>query len=519
MPTIPARGKAANAAKNSLDEVLRLARRGAYAEARALLEPLIARHPGDVEALQLLGVITLQQGRPDLAEAELRRALALNPAHAIANSNLGLALSQMNRDAEAVEHYDRAIAADPQYIDALVNRGVALNKLKRYDEAIASQRRALELRPEHAGALSNLGMALANLNRHAEAIACYEEARRIEPQSAAAQHNLGNALLLTGEFARGWPQFAWRWLANLPRLAAEQPFWLGNDRQHGRFDLPHGVRCAINLPFWDGRATPDALLVWPEKGLGELIMFASMLEEARARVGRLTLITDPRLIPLFQRSFPQIEVITLDAAQRRSDFRWQLPMGDLCGLFRPCAADFLRQRRAYLRADPQRVAALQPELPAGRRCGLAWFSKNVLIGSHKSLGPEPIRRLLGAAGWQFVDLQYGDTREIREELRRDTGVAITRVDSVDNFHDIEGLAALIDSCDLVVTVSTATAHLAGALGKKVFLMLPHGQGRFWYWQAERDDALWYPNVRLFRQSQAGDWMAVVKQVVAALDGL
>lgn len=511
------RSPAAAGANPILNEAAQRARRGDLAGARALLEPLTAGDAPDVEALQLLGGITVQQGRPDLAEPLLRRVLALQPGHAVAHSNLGFALSRMNRDAEAVEHYDIALAADPAFVDALVNRGVALNKLKRYDEAIASQRRALELRPDHAGALSNLGMVLANLNRHAEAIACHEAARRIEPDSAAAQYNLGHALLVTGDFARGWPQFAWRWRANMNRLTAEQMFWLGTEARHGRFDLPHGVRCAINLPFWDGRPMRDSLLVWPEKGLGELIMFASMLTEVRQRVGRLTLITDPRLIPLFQRSFPDIEAITLDAAQRRNDFQWQLPMGDLCGLFRPHTEDFLRHRKAYLRADPQRAAALKPQLPAGRRCGLAWFSKNAEFGGSKSLGPEPVRALLGAGGWQFIDLQYGDTRAIREQLQRDTGVAITRVDSVDNFHDLEGLAALIDNCDLIVTVSTAAAHIAGAMGKPVFLMLPHAEGRFWYWQAMRDDALWYPHMRLFRQTAAGDWAGVVERVVAAMN--
>jgi hypothetical protein len=246
-------------------------------------------------------------------------------------------------------------------------------------------------------------------------------------------------------------------------------------------------------------------------------MFASMPDEARARVGRLKLITDPRLIPLFQRSFPAIEVIALEAAQRRSDFQWQLPMGDLCGLLRTNEGDFLRNRKPYLRADPVRAASLRPELPAGRRCGIAWFSKNVLIGGHKRLGLEPIRALLGAAGWQFIDLQYGDTREVRDQLHRETGVSIRRIESVDNFNDLEGLAALIDSCELIVTVSTAVAHLAGALGTTVFLMLPHAQGRFWYWQAVRDDALWYPHMRLFRQPRPGDWMTVARHVVAAME--
>lgn len=302
-------------------------------------------------------------------------------------------------------------------------------------------------------------------------------------------------------------------------MGGTQPFWLGTATQRGRHDLPHGVPCAINLPFWDGTPTPASLLVWPEKGLGEQLMFASMLEEARARVRHLTLILDAKLHELFRNSFPEIRVVTLAQAQQSADYDLQLPFGDLCRLFRGCEGDFLRNRKPYLRADPARVAGLRTAMPASARgrCGLSWFSKNALIGGHKSLDYTALKALLCAAqGWQFIDLQYGDTAGVRDMIRRDTGVEVMHEDSVDNFNDIAGLAALIESCEVVVTISTATAHLAGALGKTVFLMLPCAQGRFWYWQADREDSIWYPGMRIFRQSRPGEWKDVVERVLAAL---
>jgi ADP-heptose:LPS heptosyltransferase len=150
-----------------------------------------------------------------------------------------------------------------------------------------------------------------------------------------------------------------------------------------------------------------------------------------------------------------------------------------------------------------------------RIVGLSWYSRNAEFGVQKTLSLDLLAPLLATPGLRFVDLQYGDTDTARTAIRRNTGVDITRVASVDNWEDVDGFAALVNACDLIVTISNSTAHIAGALGKDALLMLPHSQGRFWFWQNDRDDTLFYPGVRVFRQHASGDWSQVIKNVCAA----
>ena len=277
--------------------------------------------------------------------------------------------------------------------------------------------------------------------------------------------------------------------------------------------------CAFDLPFWDGSPNRDSLLVWPEQGVGEQLLYSSMLNEARARVGTLTLILDRKLHTLFQRSFPKCRIVTFETAVAENHFDWQIPLGELGRFFRPSVDDFLQHRRTYLKADSKRTTALRREISPERQriVGLSWYSRNAEFGDRKTLSLDRLTPLLTTPGLRFVDLQYGDTATARDAIRRKTGVEITRVASVDSWEDVDGFAALVNACDLIVTISNTTAHIAGALGKDVLLMLPHSQGRFWYWQVDRDDSLFYPAMRLFRQHVSGDWSQVIARVCAAAD--
>jgi len=504
----------------ALRESLTLLQRGENAKAQKILQGVLAAQPEHAEALHLLGVIAVQGGQPKAAVELFRRALAADPGHAIACSNLGLALSRLNRDEEALAQYERAIALKPDFADAHSNRGVTLNKLQRYPEAVAAYDRAIALFPAFTDAWRNRGVALSNQNRHVDAIASYDRALALKPAEASIRWNRCLARLLTGDFAGGWEDSTWRWKkhAAAARESGEWPFWHGNARRHGKTNLPHGVPCAFDPPFWDGTPTKGSLLVWPEQGVGEQVLLASMLDEARARVGQLTLILDPKLHALFRRSFPECRIVTLETAHAENNFDWQIPMGDLGVIFRRNKDDFLRRRKAYLKADPARTAILRKAIAPGRKriCGLSWFSRNDEFGAQKTLALDALRPLLEMPGLRFVDLQYGDTEKERAAISKDSGIDIQRISSVDPWQDIDGLAALVEACDIIVTISNSTAHIAGALGKEVLLLLPHAQGRFWYWQTNRDDTLWYPNVRVFWQRTAGDWAETVERVRAAL---
>lgn len=508
-------------------------------EASACYQAALRLNPDYAEALNNLSELLILLERPEEALANTEKALRLKPEYAEALSNRGGALLALDRPQEAVDCLDRALRANPAMPKALNNRSQVLAKLHQFDDALASANQTLGLYPASPDAHFTRGSVLSEMRRLHEAIADFDKAIAIKPdylpalvsRGAALFHtdqyetarydfitairlsktpdmatsrahlSLGTMLLLNGEFEQGWREFAWRW---------------------GTSDFKEALP-GFQQPRWDGTPTPGHVLVWREQGIGDQILYASMLAEARSRAGRLTVAVDQRLHPLLRRSFPTCHFTTVEAALQQSDaFDFQLSMGDLGTFLRGSVDDCMVNRKAFLTADSIRSDALHRELRrthSGRICGLSWSSKHNTVGDRKSIALADLVPVLSVADCQFVDLQYGDTREERARLSSTRGLQVTRVESVDNFDDIDGLAALIDACDVIVTISNTTAHLAGALGKQVFLLLPRSVGRFWWWQAGRSDALWYPHVRIFRQSTDGDWTGVIREVRDALAAL
>lgn len=418
------------------------------------------------------------------------------------------AFYRQNRLDEAVAAYDHAIALTPDNPVVLANRALVLIQLDRFSDALASLDQALALLPENAEFHHRRAIALRALNRFDEAIAAYDRVISLDPGHVYARNRRGTCLMLVGRFAEGWRDYENRWDEWREKRAAE--------KKAGKKLLDPDN---FGKPKWDGRPAKATLLIWAEQGLGEQILFASMLEEAAARVQQVIVAVEPRLQTLFARSFPQIRVTTFADAVKRGGYDLQIPIGGLGAIFRNSPEDFLKNRKAYLKADQSRSQELRKTAGNGLPvlCGLSWQSKNAETGNLKSLGLDTLLPLLGLPGIRFIDLQYGDTAKERAQLEKKAGITITRVDAIDNQQDLDGLAALIAACDLVVTISNTTAHLAGALGKPVFLLLPYSQGRLWYWQTQRSDTLWYPAMRVFRQQAPGNWAGVVADAISALN--
>lgn len=468
---------------------------GRHPEALEDYDHAIALWPDYPEAHYNRGVLLQAMGRREDALAGYRRAIEARPGYAEAYNNSGVLLRDMRRFDEALSMLARAAELNPQYAEAFNNQGNVLRDLGRYGEAVRSYEQALRLRPDSA-AWNNLGVAQQDLQRWDEALASYARAVQLRPDYADAHRNEGLCRLLIGDFAEGWNRYEWRW----------------HTAQFG------GRRQEPALPRWDGRPLDRTLLVRGEQGLGDQIFYAGMLPDLARRASRLKVSVEPRLVSLFARSFPDMTVIPDRDAVAGRDCVAEIPIGSIGGHLRRSWADFPKVKPAYLRADPLRSAGLRERLPAHGRlvCGLSWISRNEAIGSDKSVGLQDLMPLLGLRNVLFVDLQYGDTRAMREALAAETGVELVHVDEIDNHADIDGLAALIGACDVIVTVSNTTAHLAAALGRKVFLLLPFSQGLLWYWHHGRTDSPWYADVRLYRQGAPGDWRDAVMRVVAAV---
>ncbi|MFM2128551.1 MAG: hypothetical protein RL477_97, partial [Pseudomonadota bacterium] len=456
---------------------------GRVGEAVPAFEAALAAKRDFAEAANNLSTALMRLRRLDEALARNREALALRPDHPEYVNNAGMIQDEMGRFEEALAAYDRAIALRPDFAEAFYNRGETLRKMRRPEEALAAYDRALVLRPDYAEALNNRGFVLQDLRRWDEALAAYDRAIDLRPDYSNAIWNRAICRLMIGDFARAWDGFEERW-GNRGTGLVKQRF----------------------APEWDGRGRPGSLLVLNEQGVGDEVFCAGMLNDLTARGLKVTARIDRRLLPLFGRSFPGIAFFSgdLPAGQR---FDAQIYMGSLCRHLRRSEAEITNAAAPYLRADPARATRLRERHCAGAKlvCGLSWVSKGGRVSSEKSLALAMLAPLLELPGTVFVDLQYGDTRAEQAELRARTGLALATAPEIDNFNDLDGLAALIAACDVVVTVSNTTAHLAAALGKPTFVLLSYAPGLLWYWQADRTDNPWYPSVRLFRQGSAGDW--------------
>ncbi len=433
------------------------------------------------------------------------RALKLAPNHPNAHSYRGSALLQLGQLEDALAAYNRVIAIAPHAAVAHYNRGNALRRLGRWAESLVSLEQALKLQPNYTDALTVSGLAWQALGDKARALQFFDEALGINPQAADAHYNRALLLLATGHLGEGWQDYAWR-------LRWDMAIRRGQSRAVGQI-----------APEWDGGLINGPLLVVPEQGLGDQIFYAGMLGDLQRQLPGSTVCLEPRMIPLLDRSFKQLLFISpelIDEAACIAERRYaaQIHIGSLGQFFRKDAQDMANVQQAYLKADPEKTSAFRKRLSNKDKiiCGLSWHSKNDEFGRDKSLSLESLVPLLKSSSAEFIDLQYGDTSAERADLQSTHHLWVNKLEDVDSFHDIDTLAALISACDIIITVSNTTAHLAAALGKPVIVMLPESPSLFWYWHIDRTDSPWYPSAVLLRQTQAGDWAEVIATASAAL---
>jgi len=449
-----------------------------YGEALASFERALAIRPQFAEALNARGDTLRALGRDWEALESFRQALALRPDDPRALHGRGVAADRMLRDASSA--------------DALCVRGHALEALGQYEVALASYREALAIRPQHAEALNNVGNALCQLGRIDEAIAAYERVQSFRPGDGEAHFNSSFAFLLKGDYERGWQEYEWRWEAlrtKLPQQATEKPLWLGQDEIAGK-----------------------TLVVYAEQGFGDAIQMARYVPLLAARGAQVAIACHPALEALLRTVDGVRSVFTSNEPPLAFDYH--IPIMSLPRAFGTTLASIPSQV-PYLHAAKPAVAAWRRRLdPLGerRRIGLVWAGNPKHRRDRvRSLPVELLAPLLALPGCAFLSLQKGEAAAslARLDARGDSITDYTA--ELETFADT---AALIEALDLVITVDTAVAHLAGALGKPVWIVLPSAPD--WRWMRDREDSPWYPSARLFRQPERSDWSGVVRAVAAAL---
>ena len=458
-----------------------------YDEALDSYDRALSARPDFANALFNRGVVLQKAGRPDEAIASYDKVLSIDPGHAVALSNRGLALRELGRCAEALASCDRALSAKPEFAEAWSNRGLVLQSLGRHEEALASCDKALEIMPGFAVASSNRGMALQELGRYDEALGSYDRALALEPGLPDAHWNRALCLLVTGDFRRGWPEFEWRWETSAfkaQQRGFRQPLWRGRESLAGKTILLHA-----------------------EQGLGDTLQLCRYAPMVAAMGATVLLEVQAPLKPLIA-GFKYVDSLVA-RGEALPEFDLHCPLLSLPLAF-GTTLESIPAEIPYLRADPDLVSEWRKRLgrKRGPRIGLAWSAtSDTAYGLRRSMVLTEFANLI-PKGAQCVSLQKDLTGAEREVIG-------ARKDIVHFGMGFPDTAALVELMDVVVSVDTSIAHLAGAMGKKVWVLLPFAGD--WRWLVAREDSPWYPSARLFRQAALGNWAGVVRQVGAELN--
>ncbi len=426
------------------------------------------------------------------------RAIQLRPEYVEAWFNKGITLNELKLHNEALSHYDRAIQLRPEYVEAWVNKGITLNELNLHNEALSHYDRAIQLRPEYAEAWLNKGVTLNELKLHDEALSHYDRAIQLRPEYVEAKFNKGLLSLFLKKFDSGWEHCE-------SRL---------KDKNIFNFEFPIDTKIT---PIWNGKLACKSLLIISEQGIGDHIFYMSFLDQVRLQIKEITVIADPRLIPIFSRSFPGVTFLEQGASLNITQYDFQVALASLPMILKINTTMVESSRKPFLIDKAKLTLDLKnSEVFSGKlNCGVAWQSLNKKIGNSKSIRLTELREILQIPYCNYINLKYGDVTVDLMEAERSIGVKISSVKDIDVFSDIDGLLSIIKACDVVITTSNVTAHLAGAIGKKTFLLLPYSKGRFWYWHEEKVST-WYPCITQYYQSADFSWGAAVKEIAHKL---
>jgi len=464
-------------------------RRGRLDAALALLQAALKSDLGRAEGFASLGLVFHALAQRERALISYEEGLRIEPDNAELLNRRGVALLELGRMHEALENFERALAVEASHFEALGNFGNAMLKLNRPQQALAAYDRALKIAPENAQLLTNRAVALRRLDRPHEAAMSAARALRARPDFAEARFVESVARLTLGDFSSGWRGYEARWA--IQSLAP--------------------ARRKFAAPQWRGREPLDgkSILLHAEQGFGDTIQFVRYAPLVAARGGKVILEVQPTLARLCARVAGVASVVARGDELPHFDFHCpllSLPLAFATGMT-TIPADI-----PYLSADSKEIAAWQPPLPQQRpRVGLVWSGARGHDNDlNRSMPLAALTPLFELADIAFVSLQH----DVREE---DAAVLRSRPDVLQvgpALRDFAETAAAIASLDLVIAVDTAVAHLTGAIGKPLFLLLPYAAD--FRWLRERADSPWYPTARLFRQAAFGEWDSVVAVLRAEL---
>lgn len=518
--------------QNQIEQAVALYQAGNFEGARVIYEKVLQQEPNHHDALHLLGLVYFSLKNYQQALIFIAKAISNYSNQASFHSNLGSVLHKLDRNSEALESCDQAIRLDPKLASAHMNRGVVLRRLGRYEEALVSYTNSINLDPNDFKVFNNCGNALRDIGQYDQALAMYDHAISVSPHSAEPFMDRGNVLtdmrlmskavasyersiylrpenpgaylckaltlLLNGQLEEGFELYEWRWRtpefgglsrsASIPGTFAEPP-WLGVQSLSGK-----------------------TVLLQAEQGIGDVIQFSRYVKSVSDLGAHVILEAPNKLVNLLKSLDGNYEVVSIESAPPNFDYRcplMSLPLAlktTLCNV--PLSG-------GYLKADKKRVSEIREELrlknPHSKKlCGISWLSKAQKTGLFRSLHLKDFISMLDKDDLLYVNLQYGEVDQEISQVEKDLGITVINLSSVNKYEDIDGVAAIIEACDLVISIDNTTVHLAGALGKDARVLLPYAPE--WRWLLDRKDSIWYQSLSLYRQSEVFDWSGAFKKL-------
>jgi len=469
---------------------------GQFKEAEIYTHKVIDIDPNFAEAYCNLGIILKELDKLKEAEIATRKAIKLKPNFAEAHSNLGKLLIDLDKSKEAEIATRKAIKLKPDFAEAHSNLGNILISQGQLKEAENSIREAIKLKPNYAKAHSNLGLILKEFGELKEAELSTREAIRLNPDFSEAHSNLALILLKIKKFPEAWKEYEWRTekskqiesIMNQSHL--KQPEWKTNDK---------------------GR-----VFLWGEQGLGDQILFSSLIPEFLKEVDQLIIDVDERLIPIFRRSFDGNIVYNNQNNVKEKEYDFHISIASLPQFFRNELKNFPTSLKPFLRADQNKTNFIKNKLKNSKHdkiVGISWKSASK-ISKNKSLSLEEFILGIYSQNISFLNLQYGETKDEIDYIKEKHGINILEINDVDIFNNIDDFSSLINACDDIVSIDNVTAILAGAIGANCHLLLQTNS--HWYWGVNDNKSYWLPSLILYRQKTFKSWNEPLKAIKETL---
>jgi tetratricopeptide (TPR) repeat protein len=504
-----------------------------YIEAKKYFKKIQKKLPTDTNILNTLAFIEITLDNKNIAADLMKRSLMINPNQPQIQSNLGTYYLEKNKLEDSLESFEKAILLQPDNSFYFSNKAKVLGEMLDFNNAINFYRKAIKLNKNNFSAYFNSAVLLNKNARYFEAINVLDELVKINSNLPETYYSLAityenlcqpdkaidNYLkVLTYEGNHKADEVSLfkeenyiETHFNLSLLYLNKKFFMKGWQEYEYRDAVikppefiKKIKKPLNISF------KDNLLIWGEQGVGDQIIYSSMLKELD--YSNITLAIDQRLIPIYKRSFSKINLVDLKSLiSNPIEFDAHIPLASLGKYFRPDEKSFRNQPTSFLKPDIKKVNFYKNLLSSKKiKCGISWRSKNEKIGQETSLSLSQLLPILTNNKLEFVDLQYGDNESEKKQLFESHNVDFINTD-LDKFNNLDDLIALIDACDLVITSSNVTAHFAGSIGKKTYLMVSNNIGNIWYWHDEKSSC-WYPSIKIYRQTKPGDWSSTIKKI-------